>query len=44
MDILKISATDDLGNSTGIKEFKYYVEDEIAPTITSNVENNSTES
>ena len=40
--ILQIEATDDLGNSTGIKEYKYIVEDTKAPTITSSVANKST--
>ena len=39
---LKISATDDAGNSTGVKSYTYTVQDNDPPTITSSVANNST--
>ena len=42
VNTLKISAKDDLGNSSGIKTFKYTVVDDEKPTITSNVANKST--
>lgn len=41
-NVLKICAVDEYGNSTGVKEYKYIVKDTQEPTITSNVENNST--